>query len=85
MTDPEISADILIVEDEEAHAEAMDEGLKRLGHRCTVVHDGASAVAKISASPFDIIVTDLRLGISTAELAHRSSSLPECGFPQFGR
>ena len=33
MTDPEIAADILIVEDEEAHAEAMDEGLKRLGHR----------------------------------------------------
>jgi len=74
MTDPEISADILIVEDEEAHAEAMDEGLKRLGHRCTVVHDGASAVAKISASPFDIIVTDLCLGGSIDGLAVQAAA-----------
>ena len=62
MTDAKITANILIVEDEEAHAEAMDEGLSRLGHKCTVVHDGASAVARLSAAPFDIIVTDLRLG-----------------------
>ena len=55
-------ADILIVEDEEAHAEAINEGLSRLGHRCTVVHDGETAVAKIAGQPFDIIVTDLMLG-----------------------
>jgi len=56
------TADILIVEDEQAHAEAMAEGLSRLGHRCTVVHDGATAVARIQSSPFDVIVTDLMLG-----------------------
>ena len=42
-----------------------------------------AAVAACQGRP--ATVTDLRLGISTAELAHRSSSLPECGFPQFGR
>ncbi len=55
-------ADILIVEDEEAHAEAIEEGLSRLGHRCTVVHDGAAAVGMLSGKSFDIIVTDLMLG-----------------------
>ena len=55
-------ADILIVEDEVAHAEAIDEGLSRLGHRCSVVHDGAAGIAALSARHFDIIVTDLFLG-----------------------
>jgi len=55
-------AEILIVEDEAAHAEAMEEGLSRLGHRCTVVGDGGTAIARLAARPFDIIVTDLMLG-----------------------
>jgi len=55
-------AEILIVEDEIAHAEAIEEGLTRLGHRCTVVHDGQTAIAHIESQPFDIIVTDLKLG-----------------------
>jgi len=56
------TADILIVEDEQAHAEAIEEGLSRQGHRCQVVHDGATAIAKLSSQRFDIIVTDLKLG-----------------------
>ncbi len=59
-TQPEV--DILIVEDEEAHAEAMDEGLSREGHSCQVVYDGSAAVELIKSRPFDIIVTDLMLG-----------------------
>ena len=55
-------ADILIVEDEVAHAEAIEEGLSRLGHNCTAVHDGAGALAKIKSQHFDIVVTDLKLG-----------------------
>jgi len=55
-------ADILIVEDEIPHAEAMEEGLSRLGHRCTVVHDGPGAIVRLKSQPFDIIVTDLMLG-----------------------
>jgi DNA-binding NtrC family response regulator len=55
------AADILIVDDEVAHAEAIQEGLSRLGHRCTVVHDLSAAVARIQAQHFDILVTDLVL------------------------
>lgn len=62
MSDPQpAAADILIVEDEVAHAEAIQEGLSRLGHRCTVVHDLPAAVARIQAQHFDILVTDLVL------------------------
>ena len=56
------AADILIVEDEVPHAEAIEEGLSRLGHNCTVVHDGSAAIARLATRSFDIVVTDLRLG-----------------------
>jgi len=55
-------AEILIVEDEVAHAEAISEGLSRMGHHCTIVHDGDAAVASLAARLFDIVVTDLMLG-----------------------
>ncbi|RPI59335.1 MAG: sigma-54-dependent Fis family transcriptional regulator, partial [Planctomycetaceae bacterium] len=55
-------ADILIVEDEVAHAEAIAEGLSRQGHRCTAVHDGAAGIARIQNHAYDIIITDLVLG-----------------------
>jgi len=57
-----IAADILVVEDEVAHADAIVEGLGRMGHRCQVANDGASGIAKIKSQHFDIIVTDLVLG-----------------------
>jgi DNA-binding NtrC family response regulator len=61
-TEPKPIANILIVEDEEAHAEAIEEGLSRLGHRCSVAHDGGTGIAHLSSHPTDIVVTDLMLG-----------------------
>ena len=61
-TPPKASAEILIVDDEIPHAEAVKEGLQRAGHRCTALNDGASAISALSARHFDIIVTDLVLG-----------------------
>jgi len=58
-------ADILIVEDEVAHAEAIEEGLARMGHRCAVVHDLPTALARMQSRHFDIIVTDLVLGVES--------------------
>jgi len=55
-------ADILIVEDEVPHAEAIEEGLARLGHRCEVAHDVPTALARLAAQHVDIVVTDLVLG-----------------------
>lgn len=57
-----VSADILIVEDEVAHADAILEGLERIGHRCRVANDGATGIAQIKNHAFDIVVTDLVLG-----------------------
>jgi len=68
MTIPKIpksaTAEILIVEDEVPHAEVIEEGLTRMGHRCAVVHDGRSAVDRMKSRLFDIIITDLMLGPS---------------------
>ncbi len=55
-------ADILIVEDEVAHAEAIQEGLSRQGHTCTLAHDGETGVAKLTSQHFDIVITDPMLG-----------------------
>ncbi len=56
------TATILIVEDEVAHAEAIEEGLSRLGHECTQAHDLPAALARLKGKRFDIVVTDLVLG-----------------------
>jgi len=55
-------ADILIVEDEAPHAEALHEGLSRMGHHCSVASDGETAITQIKARRYDIVVTDLFLG-----------------------
>ncbi len=62
MTDEKNIAEILIVEDEIPHAETLQEVLKRSGHRCSVVHDGAAATGKLSCNRYDIVITDLVLG-----------------------
>tara|TARA_Y100001933_G_scaffold265253_1_gene338250 strand:- start:24145 stop:25524 length:1380 start_codon:yes stop_codon:yes gene_type:complete len=53
------TAQILIVDDEDSHAEVMAEALRRLGHVCTVVHDLNSAKDELEHGRFDLVVTDL--------------------------
>lgn len=53
------TAQILIVDDEEDHAEVMAEALRRLGHVCTLVHDLPSAKEELERGTFDLVVTDL--------------------------
>lgn len=62
-------ADILVVDDEVAHAEAVAEGLSRLKHNVQVVHSGADAVARLKGQHFDVIVTDLVMDDEQAGLA----------------
>ncbi len=57
-----MTAEILVVDDEINHAEVIAEGLGRLGHHMTTVNTGPEAVARIRAQHFDVIVTDLILG-----------------------
>ncbi len=63
MTDlANFKADILVVDDEVSHAEAVAEGLSRLKHNCQQAHSGSEAIARLEQQHFDVIVTDLVLG-----------------------
>lgn len=55
------TAFVLVVEDEEAHGEAIAEGLRRAGHACHVVSSAADAIESIRKRPPDVVVTDYRL------------------------
>jgi two-component system, NtrC family, response regulator HydG len=52
---------VLIVDDEEMHAEAVAESLQRVGYECVVATSGAAGARKIEAEDFDVILTDLRM------------------------
>ncbi len=67
-------AEILIVEDDPGHAEAMQEGLTRVGHHCTVTENGDAAIARIASCSYDIIVTDLMLGPGPDGLAVQAAA-----------
>ena len=53
---------VLVVDDDKAHAEVVAESLERVGYDTDRVNSGAAAFKKLESEPFDIIVTDLRLG-----------------------
>ncbi len=64
---PATAAQVLIVEDEPDHADAMAEALRRPGHVCTVVGGVADALQELRGGAFDVIVTDLRMPSSAGE------------------
>lgn len=70
---------VLVVDNDEAHAEVVAESLAATGYACDVATSGAEGKRRIQADTFDIILTDLRmndvdgLGI----LAAAKESLPD--------
>ena len=52
---------VLIIDDEKAHAEALAESLRRVGHECTIATSGAAGVKKIEDDEFGIVLTDLKM------------------------
>ncbi len=58
------AAQVLIVEDETEHADAMAEALRRPGHVCTIVNGVPGALEELRHGAFDVIVTDLRMPAS---------------------
>ncbi|MEX1015881.1 MAG: sigma-54 dependent transcriptional regulator [Phycisphaeraceae bacterium] len=60
-----ITAQVLIVDDEPDHAEVMAEALRRMGHVCTLVHDLDAAKDELTHGQFDLIVTDLVMDSET--------------------
>ncbi|CAH1201673.1 Sensory transduction protein regX3 [Paenibacillus plantiphilus] len=54
-------AAILIVEDEESINELVKRNLQLVGHQCTSVYDGLTAIAEIRAHSYDLIILDIML------------------------
>jgi len=59
---PQAQIRILIIDDDESHAQAVAESLERTGHYdCTVVASGTKGAALIDSDSFDVIITDLKM------------------------
>ena len=59
-TDTDVKkATILVVDDEEDHAQVMCEALSRQGHKCDVTYSLGEAQAKLDRRQYDVVVTDL--------------------------
>ena len=68
MSDGHVRAQVLVVDDERDHAEAMAEALRKPWHVCTIVHSRAAAKDELLHGHFDVIVTDLVMETETAGL-----------------
>ncbi len=54
-------AQVLIIDNEEAHAQVVAESLERVGFVCHVATSGTQGAQKIEEGPFDVIITDLMM------------------------
>jgi two-component system response regulator HydG len=50
---------VLVVDDDEPHAQAVAESLERIGYECVVATGGREAIRLIEEQTFDIVLTDL--------------------------
>src|ERR1700753_4129528 len=50
---------VLVVDDDEPHAQAVAESLERVGYECTVANSGREGLRQIEEQNFDIVLTDL--------------------------
>jgi two-component system response regulator HydG len=67
---------VLIVDDDEGHAEALADGLELDEHECTVVNSGDAGIAKLEEQSFDAVLTDLIMhGKSGLEVLQESRRL----------
>jgi len=54
--------EVLIVDNDEAHAEVVAESLDRVGFRCRMATSGGDGAKLIEESTFDVVITDLVMG-----------------------
>ena len=52
---------VLVVDDDESHAEAVAESLERVGYECVVAKSGREGLRLIEEQSFDIVITDLMM------------------------
>jgi len=69
MEDPFIHGRILVVDDEPLIRKTMMKFLEKSGYTVDTAEDGARAAEKLEASPFDLVITDLKMpGVDGREL-----------------
>jgi len=70
---------VLVVDDDEPHAEAVAESLARVGYDCVVATSGREGMRLIEEQSFDIIITDLIMeGVGGLDvLAKSKRELPD--------
>jgi DNA-binding NtrC family response regulator len=81
MASDQPKATVLVVDDEEDHAQVMCEALARQGHKCDVTYDLSEARAKLDRRPYDVVVTDLMMdgrrdGLEVLAAAKRQTPAP---------
>ncbi|MBI5434928.1 MAG: sigma-54-dependent Fis family transcriptional regulator [Planctomycetes bacterium] len=68
-------ARVLIIDDDEAHAEAVADGLEIDGYECAIEHSGERGIGRASEQSFEAILTDLvmrdRSGLDVLKEARR--------------
>lgn len=76
---PGLAIRVLIVDDDESHAQAVAESLRRVGYDCTVAGSGERAVALIESQTYDVVVTDLMMDdVDGLEILRKSKAeLPD--------
>ncbi|MCS7015872.1 MAG: sigma-54 dependent transcriptional regulator [Gemmatales bacterium] len=52
---------VLVIDDQEAHAQAVAESLARIGYDCDVASSGVEGIAKIEKENYDVIITDVKM------------------------
>jgi two-component system response regulator HydG len=52
---------VLVVDNDPAHAEAMADSLRSVGFACTVATGGREAISLLESSTFEIVVSDLKM------------------------
>ena len=61
-----ITISVLIVDDDEAHAQAVADCLRPIDCECTIAGSGQRALSLIESENFDIVITDLQLNAADA-------------------
>jgi len=51
--------EVLIIDNDQTHAETVSEGLERVGFHCRVATSGTEGARMVEQSPFDVVITDL--------------------------
>lgn len=74
-----IPVQVLIVDDDEAHAQAVADSLLKVNCNCSIAASGERGIAMIESETFDLVVTDLKMGDidGLAILRKTKEELPE--------